>query len=168
MNNSVLQNILLFIGLLLLQVTVLNNVLFWGYLNPFLYVLFVIVYPYRKEKGIFLLLCFLLGLCVDFFTNSGGVNAAATLFIGYIRLSLLKKILRKQEIDFPIFDITKQPFSKLFPYVAILIFLHSFIIFILEYFSFKHFTIITTRVLATTIFTFILVIFSIILLSRKK
>lgn len=168
MNNNIVQNILLFIGLLLLQVTVLNNVLFWGYLNPFLYILFVILFPYRKDRGLFLFLCFLLGLCVDFFTNSGGINAAATLFVGYIRLPLLKYLLRKQEIDFLVFDITKQPFSKLLPYIAILVFAHSLIIFILEYFSFSYFSTIMTRTLATTTFTLILVIFSIILLTRKK
>lgn len=168
MNNNIAQNILLFIGLLLLQVTVLNNVLFWGYLNPFLYILFVILYPYRKDRGVFLFLCFLLGLCIDFFTNSGGINAAATLFAGYIRLPLLKYLLRKQEIDFLVFDITKQPYSKLLPYIAILIFTHSLIIFILEYFSFSYFSTIITRTIATTTFTLILVIFSIILLTRKK
>ena len=57
--------------------------------------LFVIVYPFRKDRGIFLFLCFLLGLLIDFFQNSGGINAAALLFIGYIRLPLLKSILEK-------------------------------------------------------------------------
>lgn len=168
MNNNIAQNILLFVGLFLLQVLVLNNVLFNGYLNPFLYILFVIVYPYKKDRGIFLFLCFLLGLLIDFFLNSGGINAAATLFAGYIRLPLLKRILRKQEIDFPVFNITKQPFLKVLSYVSILVVVHSIIVFTLEYFELSHFKTIISRSFFTSIFTIILVMLSVILLTKSK
>jgi len=168
MNNNILQNILLFFGLLLLQVVILNNVLLLGYINPFLYVLFVIIYPYKKDRGLFLLFSFLLGLCIDFFLNSGGINAAATLFIAYIRLPVLKWILRKQDIDFPVFDITKQPFLRILSYVSILVFIHSLIVYILEYFQLTHFKTIISRTILTSIFTIILTMFSVILLTRKK
>lgn len=168
MNNNIIQNIVLFISLLFLQVTIFNNVLFRGYLNPFVYILFVIIFPYRKERGIFLFLCFLLGLSIDFFLNSGGINAAATLFVGYIRLPLLKRILRKQEIDFPVFNITKQPFLKLLSYISILVVVHSFIVYGLEYFQLGHFKTILSRTFLTSIFTIILVLLSVILLTRNK
>lgn len=168
MNNNILQNILLFISLLLLQVIILNNVLFLGYINPFLYILFVVIYPYRKDRGALLLLCFLLGLIIDFFLNSGGINAAATLFVGYIRLPLLKWILGKSEIDFQVFNITKQPILKVLSYVSILVFIHSLIIFSLEYFKFSHLGTIVSRTLLTSIFTSILTMFSLVLLTKRK
>ena len=49
---------------------------------------------------IILIISFLLGLSIDFFSDSGGINAAATLFIAYIRLPILSAILRKNEFDF--------------------------------------------------------------------
>ncbi|MDJ0644700.1 MAG: rod shape-determining protein MreD [Flavobacteriaceae bacterium] len=168
MNTNILQNILLFIGLLLLQVIILNRVLFLGYINPFLYLLFVIIYPYRKDRGILLLLCFLLGLFIDFFLNSGGINAAATLFVAYLRLPLLKWVLGKSEIDFPVFDITKQPFLKVLTYVSILTFMHSLIIFSLEYFKFSYLGTILSRTFLTSIFTVILIMFSLVLLTKRK
>jgi len=168
MTNTILQNIIFFIGLFLLQVTILNNIDLFGYIDPFLYILFVIIYPLRKERGPFLFLCFLLGLLIDVFLNSGGTNAAATLFIGYIRLPILKGILRKQEIDFVVFNITKQPFLKMLSYVSILIFIHSLLVFSFEYFKFSDLSIILSRTLYTSIFTIILTIFSLILLTRKK
>ncbi len=168
MNNNIAQNIALFIVLLLLQVLILNKVLFLGYINPFLYVLFAIIYPYKKDRGIFLFLCFLLGLFIDFFQNSGGINAAALLFIGYIRLPLLKWVLGKSEIDFPVFNISKQPFLKILSFVTILVFIHSLIVFSLEYFKFGLIGIILKRTIFTSIFTTILTILSINLLSRKK
>jgi len=168
MTSNILQNIVLFIGLLLLQVILLNNINLFGYIDPFLYILFVIVYPLRKDRGPFLLLAFLLGLFIDIFLNSGGTNAAATLFIAYVRLPILKGVLRRSEIDFVVFNITKQPFFKMLSYVSILAFIHSFIVFTLEYFKFSAIGIILSRTIYTSIFTIILTIFSLILLNRKK
>jgi len=168
MTNNILQNIVLFIGLFLLQVILLNNINLFGYIDPFLYILFVIMYPLRKDRGPFLLLAFLLGLLIDIFLNSGGTNAAATLFIAYIRLPILKGVLRKSELDFVVFNITKQPFLKMLSYVSILAFIHSLIVFTLEYFKFSDVGIILSRTIYTSIFTIILTIFSLILLTRKK
>ncbi len=168
MNSNILQNIILFFVLLFLQVTILNNVQFLGYINPFLYVLFVIVYPYRKDRGIILLSSFLLGLFIDFFLNSGGTNAAATLFVAYIRLPLLKWILGKNEIDFPVFNITKQPFLKVLTYVSFIVLTHSLIIFSLEYFKFSLLGTLLSKTLLTSIFTILLIMFSLVLLTKRK
>jgi rod shape-determining protein MreD len=168
MTNNVLQNIIFFIGLFLLQVIILNNIDLFGYIDPFLYVLFVIIYPLKKDRALFLFLCFLLGLLIDIFSNSGGTNAAATLFIAYIRLPILKGVLRKSEIDFVVFNITKQPFLKMLSYVSILVFIHSLIVFTLEYFKFSEIGMILSRTIYTSVFTIILTIFSLILLTRKK
>lgn len=168
MNSNILQNIILFISLLLLQVILLNNIELFGYINPFLYILFVILFPFKKNRGPVLFFSFLLGLCIDMFLNSGGTNAAATLLIAYIRLPILKSILRKSEIDFVVFNILKQPFLKIFVYVSFLTFIHSFVVFSLEYFKFSDLGIILSRTFLTSIFTIILTIFSLILLSRNK
>ncbi len=166
--NDVIKNIILFIGLILIQVIVLNNVLFWGYINPLLYILFIILYPLKKDRGAFLLLSFLLGLCIDFFVDSGGTNAAATVFIAYIRLPLLKGLLRKQEIDFPVFKITKLPFLRLLSFITILTLSHHFIIFSLEYFKLNAIITIFSRTFLTSIFTIILLIFSLLLMDKDK
>jgi len=166
--NDVIKNTILFIGLILFQVIVLNNVLFWGYINPLLYILFVILYPLKRDRSVFLLLSFLLGLSIDFFADSGGTNAAATLFIAYIRLPLLKGLLRKQEIDFPVFNINKLPFLRLLSFIVILTFSHHLIIFSLEYFKLNAIVTIFSRTFLTSIFTIILLIFSLLIMDKGK
>ncbi len=168
MNSNIVQNIILFFVLLFLQVTIMNNIQFLGYINPFLYVLFVIVYPYRKDRGVILLSSFLLGLFIDFFLNSGGTNAAATLFVAYIRLPLLKWILGKNEIDYQVFNITRQPFLKVLIYVSLIVLTHSLIIFSLEYFKFSLLGTLLSKTLLTSIFTILLIMFSLVLLTKKK
>ena len=164
--NDVIKYIILFIALILIQVIVLNNVLFWGYINPLLYILFIVIYPLKRDRGLFLFLSFMLGLCIDFFVDSGGTNAAATLFIGYIRLPLLKGLLRKSEIDFPVFKIIKLPFLRLLSFIAILTFTHHFILFGLEYFKFNAIMTIFSRTFLTSFFTIILLIFSLLIMDK--
>lgn len=166
--NDVIKYSFLFIILLLIQVVVLNNILFFGYINPFLYILFIIVFPLMRDRGLILILSFLLGLIIDFFLDSGGVNAAATLAIAYLRLPLLKGLLRKPEIDFLVFKITKLPFAKLLSFIAILTFTHHLIVFSLEYFKFTEILTILSRTILTGIFTFILIIFSLLIMNKSK
>ncbi len=166
--NDVIKYIILFIALILVQVIVLNNILFFGYINPLLYILFVVIYPFKRDRGLFLLFSFLLGLCIDFFVNSGGINAGAILFIAYIRLPLLKGILNKSEIDFPVFDINKLPFLKLLSYIAILTFTHHFIVYGLEYFKLNAIFTVFSRAFFTSIFTIILIIFSLLLMNKSN
>lgn len=166
--NNIVKYILIFVGLVLIQVIVLNNIFFRDYINPMLYILFIFLYPIKKDRGIVLILGFLLGLCIDFFLNSGGLNAAATLFIAYIRLPLLKSLMRKTDFDFQLFTLDKLPFLKLLSYISILTLTHHFIIFGLEYFKFTALGTIFLRTFLTSIFTIILVIFSLILMSKSK
>ena len=166
--NDIVKYIALFVMLILLQVIVLDNILFRGYINPMLYILFIFLFPIKKDRGIVLILGFLLGLCIDFFMNSGGLNAAATLFITYIRLPILKSLMRKSEIDFQLFRLDKLPFLKLLSYISILTFTHHFIVFGLEYFKFSAFGTILLRTFLTSIFTIILLIFSLILMNKGK
>ena len=90
MNNSVTLNIGRFILLVLIQALVLNNINFLGYINPYIYILFVILYPINNNRMLFILTSFFLGLTVDLFLDSGGVHAAATTLIAYARPLFLK------------------------------------------------------------------------------
>ena len=67
MNNSVLKIILSFIGLVLLQVLVCSNMNFMGEINPFVYVVFVLLYPVINNRLLFIFTSFLLGLILCFY-----------------------------------------------------------------------------------------------------
>lgn len=168
MNNLVISNSIRFIGLALIQVFVLNHVNLFGYLNPLVYIVWVFLFPIRKNKSLFLIASFLLGLSVDFFSDSGGINAAATLFIAFVRLPILKAILRKSDFDYILFNLRAISFDKIFIYIATLTIMHHFIVFSLEYFSFNALTTIISNTFFTSIFTIILSILGILLFIKKK
>ena len=71
MNSALLVNISRFIVLLALQIIIFNNMNFLGYISPFPYILFIILYPVNGNKTALVVASFLLGLVMDMFNNSG-------------------------------------------------------------------------------------------------
>ena len=90
MNSSFILNIFRFIVLIALQILVFNNIKLFGYLDPFPYVLFIILYPVNSNKSLFLFMSFLLGLTLDMFGDTGGIHATACLLVAFIRPSIFK------------------------------------------------------------------------------
>ena len=87
---EILMNTGRFILLVLLQVFLLNNINLAGYINPYLYILFILLYPSNGNQTALIFLSFLLGLSVDIFEDSGGVHAGASAFVAYLRPIILK------------------------------------------------------------------------------
>src|SRR5688572_9031372 len=79
-----------FLVLLAVQVVVLNNIQFSGFINPFVYIMFIMMLPVRIPKSLLLILAFITGLVVDMFSNTMGMHAAACVFMAYIRPGLLR------------------------------------------------------------------------------
>ena len=151
--NKTIYIIFLFVFLLLLQVLVLNNILFLGYINPYLYIVFVFLYPLKTNRIPFLSISFLLGLCVDAFSNSGGIHAFSILFIAYIRFFFFKIIFKKGESDYLLFNLRLETFDKVFNYTVILTIIHHFILFSLINFSFYNFTKVISNTIYSSVFT---------------
>ena len=80
LNNLIFVNTVRFLLLVLVQVLLLNQINLFGYVNPYLYLLFIIIYPFTGNKSLLIFLSFLLGLFVDFFSDSGGIQEEAPTF----------------------------------------------------------------------------------------
>lgn len=168
MNNISLNNVIRFVGLLFLQVFILNHVNIFGHINPMVYITWVFLYPVRKTRGLFLILSFLLGISIDFFSDSGGVNAFAITFIAYFRLPILMAVLRKSDLDYAQFNLKTLTVNKIILFISILTIIHHFIIFSLEYFSFSEFLNIISSTILTSIFTIFISFLGFTLFTKKK
>lgn len=168
MNNLILTNSFRFIGLILLQVVVFNHINLFGFINPMIYIAWVLLFPFRKNISFLLIFSFALGLSVDSFSDSGGINAAATVFIAFIRLPILKLVLNKSDFDYYSFNLRAVSFSKALLFIAVLTIIHHLIVFSLAYFSFKDVISVISNALSTSVFTIILIILGITLFTNKK
>jgi len=146
----------LFIFLLFLQVFVLNNILFLDSINPYLYIVFVFLYPLKKNRTSFLFYSFLLGLLIDFFSDSGGIHAFSILYIAYIRLFFVKIYFRKVSADYPFFKLKSESIGKVFNYTVTLTVIHHLIYFSFVNFSFQNLSNVFLNTLFSSIFTLVL------------
>ena len=96
---EILKIIFRFIILIAVQVLVLNHVEISGYINPFLYVLFILMLPIRIPRLFLLVIAFATGLCVDLFSNTAGMHAAACVLMAYFRPGWLKIIAPRDGYD---------------------------------------------------------------------
>ncbi len=167
MNSAVLINIARFILLLAAQILIFNNINLFGYINPYPYILFIILYPINANKFALLLSAFALGLMMDMFSNSGGVHATACLVLAYYRPYIFKfafgvsyeyQTVRLNDI------LTPERFS----FILIAVSLHHLVLFLLEAFRFSFILDILLKTFFTTIFTIIMCIIIIYLIKPGR
>ncbi|MTE26644.1 rod shape-determining protein MreD [Winogradskyella ouciana] len=167
MNNVVASNSIRFVVLLLVQVVLCNNVNFMGYINPYIYIIFIFLFPIRETRMVLLITSFLLGMLVDMFSDSGGIHAAAAVFLAYSRPVLLKSsfgmLYEHQTIKFSNTDL-----GSLITYVSFGTLIHHFVLFSLEVFNISSILLILKKTLFSSIFTIILSVLIVILFSRNK
>jgi hypothetical protein len=167
MNSAMLFNSARFILLLAVQVIIFNNFNFSDYINPYPYILFIILYPVNGNKYGLLAASFFLGLIMDLFCNSGGVHAAACLILANFRPALFRfsfglsyeyQTVRLNDV------LTPERFS----FILLAVIIHHLTLFILEVFTFEYFWNIVFRTIASTLFTIIICILIIYLIKPSK
>lgn len=151
-----------------LQVLVLNHINFSGYINPFLYVVFIFLFPLSKNQFPFLILAFLYGLGIDFFSDTGGIHAFSLVFAGYLRLLFIRIYFKKTDLDYLLFRLQKEPFGQVFNYVVTLTFIHHLVLLTLENFSFQNLGSVLLNVIYSSIFTLILYFLGSYIFRKKQ
>ena len=138
-----------------------------GYLNPFPYVLYIILFPVNGNKPTLLVSSFLLGLLLDIFTNSGGVHATASLLLAYVRPSLFKFSFGLS-YEYQTVKITDKITPERISFLLLAIFIHHLILFLLEFFRLSLIVSVIGRTLLATIFTFLMCLLIIYLIKPNK
>jgi len=170
MNRLVFQNIFRFILLVLLQVVLLNRINFYGYLNPFVYILFILLLPFETPGWLLLLISFVTGLTIDVFSGTPGLHTAATLLAGFTRPTVIKLVGERDEYNASMYPSLQNMGLKWFmTYTFILVFLHHTVLNFLDVFSFAEFFRTLLRIIISTIFTVLFIIMiEYIFVSRKE
>lgn len=94
-----LQRVVWFVVLVLVQTQILNHVHIMGYATPMVYIYYLLVLNSEIPRKTILLQAFLLGLCVDIFSNTPGVNAGAATLLAFIRRPLLQMQMLRETTD---------------------------------------------------------------------
>jgi hypothetical protein len=157
----------MFVFLVLLQVLIFNQMQFSGFVNPYIYILFVMLLPLITPRYILLIAGFFIGLTVDVFSDSPGIHTAATVFIAFIRPGVIRAISIREEDrnDYP--GLKQNKFTWFLLYTAVMVLIHHFILFYLEYFTFSHFFYTLLCVLLSSFFSIFFIVLSQFLIFRQ-
>ena len=167
MNSALIINIIRFILLLAAQIVIFNNINLFGYINPYPYILFILLYPVNSNKSGLLIASFCLGLAVDLFSNSGGIHAAACLILAYVRPTFFKFAFGLS-YEYQTVKINDRLSPERFTFILISISTHHLILFLLEYFKFSFVLSALLRTILSAIFTLIVSILIIYIFKPNK
>lgn len=169
MTNTIIRNIIRFFVLVLVQVLIVKNIELGRFVNPFVYVLFILVLPFETPKWLLLVAGFFLGVTIDMFYDTSGMHAAACVLMAYIRPGVLKLFSPRDGYEFgtqPSVQYLGIPWFL--SYAGILVVVHHLVLFYIEIFRFSEFFSTFFRVIVSSIFTLLLVVISQYLVQRKK
>lgn len=161
MINSVLRFSAIIVILILLQVLVLNNIQFSGFVNPYVYIMIVLLLPSLTPAWLVLSVSFLSGLVIDLFSGSPGMHASATLLAGFSRQYVLRLISPRDGYESGSdLSMAAYGFRWFVTYTAVIVLIHHTALFFLEVFRFTDFFRTIFRILLSSFFTigFILLI----------
>jgi hypothetical protein len=170
--NTIYINIALrFIVLILAQGLVFNKFDFLGVYDPYISVVFILIFPVKISRISFLIISFFFGLSLDYFSNSLGLNATAFIIIAYLKPSIMNFVFGNFYDPYGVkmikhYIIESTIYQKIL-YVFIIIFLHHLIIFSLESFSIDQILIVFKKTIYSSFLSFIFC-FSFIYLFKNE
>lgn len=160
---------MLFIVLVTAQVFVFDKIQLNGYINPYVYVLFILMLPFDISGILLLLSSFFLGLTIDLFNHTPGMHAAASTFMAFSRPGIIRLVGRREDVqpgDYPSIRETGIPWFV--AYTGILVFLHHFLLFYIEVFRISEFFPVLLRVFINSLLsTGLIIIIQFLFYSRN-
>ena len=166
MNRDNLILIFRFLLLLFLQAFLLNNINFFGFINPNFYLLFIIVYRLDGNPTLLIVLGFVMGLLLDLLTQGSGGQTIAALTISFLRPYIIRFSFGVN-YDVPMGMIKGSLLTQRLLYLSLMVVIHNLVLCSVIYFSFDNTITILKNTLFTSLFTFILIYISLGLFKNK-
>ncbi|MGI6717911.1 MAG: hypothetical protein ACOX4D_01960 [Bacteroidales bacterium] len=158
MKDNILH-IVRFILFPVLQILIFNNINLFGYLNPFIYLIPFILLPVHINSIVIMILGFVVGLFIDFFSGVLGVHAAACVLACALRSPIIYAFHNKREIKQNVIPkIRWFGTSQNIFYVLFFVLIHHTTMFFLEAFTFKYFFRTLLLIVSNTVLTSLLII----------
>jgi rod shape-determining protein MreD len=166
---EIFSYLLRFIAIILLQILVVNNIELSSYMNPYIYVAFILTLPVTMKPWQIVFLSFILGAAMDAFSSTPGLHIAATNFMGYMRIHYLRATTTKEDIEGRMVPSISQKGIVWFSvYGFVMVFMHHLVLFFLEIYGFHEFFRTLSRVFVSTLVTLLLIVVGQLLFFRSK
>lgn len=159
MNRTILNFIILFVVLVLVQVIVCNRICLFNIAVPVIFIYFIIRLPASMGVNLVMTLSFILGLTVDIFSDTQGMNALACTMLGALRKPVLRLYLpREDDMGNPIPSSKSLGMAVYMKYLSSMTVLYCIFIFMIQSFTLFNLQITVLRIIGSSILTFILLL----------
>lgn len=169
MINAISSNIIRLFFLVFLQVVILSelNLTAWE-INPFLYVLFIMLLPFEIPNWFLLVVGFLTGFIIDMFTDSLGLHTFSCVLVSFVRPYLLQALSNREGYETGTSPkMVYHGFVWFLKYAVLMILVHHVAYYYLDAFSFANFFRTLLKVVIGSLFTMVLVLTSQLFMYKK-
>lgn len=169
MNKEVLKFALLFVAMLLIQVLICNHIAIFNIAVPVVFIYFIIRLPISIGQGILFSLAFMIGLCVDIFSDTPGVNAlGCTLLAALKRPVYYAYVARDDKTINVVPSISSLGVGVYCKFLLTMVGIYCLLAFTIEYFSFADVKEIVIMSAASSLLSFItLLAFDCLIISKS-
>jgi len=157
MNSINLKTLASFAVLVLVQVLIFNQMNLFGFINPMIYLLFLILYRFDQNQTLFIIMGFLTGFMIDILSQTGGANTIASLSVSYLRPFIIRNTFGISAELLKSFNSDLRTINKSI-FLVSFVFIHHLIYFFVLYFSWDAILLILKGTFLTTLFSLILIL----------
>ena len=135
--------------MVVLQVLVLNHINIGGYATPFVYIYVLLKFGYECSRNDRMLWGFAIGLLVDLFSDTPGMNASAMVLLGFLQPLILRLFAPRDVTDNLTPSMRTMGVAAFAKYLVACILIHHSWLLSLEFFSWAHASAMLWRILAS-------------------
>ncbi len=149
---------LLLIALALLQVFIFDRALLFSTMLPVVYITFIILLPMQSTQLEMIFWGVAVGVLFDLLMGMVGVNTIATLFVSYVRGSILTRTVGQEIVALGVAPTPRAISDRRFiRYSAAMVLLHSAILFLVEALSLESPIFLLSRIILSSAVTLLVV-----------
>lgn len=169
MSKTFLQFSVMFVVMVLLQAVIFNRLVLFSVALAFLFIYFIIKLPMNTSSSKVIFLSFLIGFCVDVFSDTPGMNALACTCLGGCRHTVLRLYVpREDDVIHRIPGISALGWAVFSKYVLTMSLLYCVMVNLIESFRFDHPLLLSERAVGSTLLTAMLIMVTDFIFSRSQ
>ena len=160
MNNQNLPGLIIsFILYLLLQVTIVRNMVLFDVAFCYIYIAFILLLPFDTRPVLLMLIGFLCGFILDIFYDTLGIHSAASVLVAFVRPHWTKAVPPRGGYEMGMRPtIRVMGFSWFLTYALPLVLIHHLVLFFVEAGGSHLFGFTLVKVISSTVLTFLVMV----------
>jgi rod shape-determining protein MreD len=161
-------NVMRFLVLSILQILYFSHINLYGYFNPQVFVLIILLFPIHISTINIMLMAFGIGFIQDVFQGTLGLHVFTCVFIGFIRVFIVRLFTEKKLDETFELSFSEQGFRFYFLYLLFAFLINHFIYYVIEMFSMSNMMYIIFKTLGSTTLALIFSFLFLYLFKGKK